>query len=221
MARIVDMVSKRAGPPRADGSGRTVSIVMIAEFRQVPPPLSPRPRAKVRSAPVPAAEAAVGVTPCPAMADRSVMRQGDHDVAGRADPAVRRELILKAAVRVFARPGFAATRVDDIAAEAGVAKGSVYLHSDSRDALPTAAFEEYRAPLTDGEPAGPHRPGRRTGAVGARHGRGRARTRPYPHRPVGRPTAGGRLRDGRLGRVPGVPRGRRRAARRRRGRGGL
>ncbi|MFD7127179.1 MULTISPECIES: TetR/AcrR family transcriptional regulator [Streptomyces] len=66
-------------------------------------------------------------------------------MARRADPAARRDLILKAAVRVFARQGFAATRVDDVAGEAGVAKGSVYLHFDSRDALLTAAFEEYRA----------------------------------------------------------------------------
>ncbi|MEI5035059.1 helix-turn-helix domain-containing protein [Streptomyces sp. S1A(2023)] len=66
-------------------------------------------------------------------------------MARRVDPAARRDLILKAAVRVFARQGFAATRVDDVAAEAGVAKGSVYLHFDSRDALLTAAFEEYRA----------------------------------------------------------------------------
>ncbi|MEU6955418.1 helix-turn-helix domain-containing protein [Streptomyces sp. NPDC045714] len=66
-------------------------------------------------------------------------------MARRADPAARRDLILKAAVRVFARQGFAATRVDDIAGEAGVAKGSVYLHFDSRDALLAAAFEEYRA----------------------------------------------------------------------------
>ncbi|MEU2068366.1 TetR/AcrR family transcriptional regulator [Streptomyces anulatus] len=66
-------------------------------------------------------------------------------MAGRVDPAARRDLILKAAVRVFARQGFAATRVDDVAGEAGVAKGSVYLHFDSRDALLTAAFEEYRA----------------------------------------------------------------------------
>ncbi|MFJ4703829.1 TetR/AcrR family transcriptional regulator [Streptomyces anulatus] len=66
-------------------------------------------------------------------------------MARRVDAAARRDLILKAAVRVFARQGFAATRVDDVAGEAGVAKGSVYLHFDSRDALLTAAFEEYRA----------------------------------------------------------------------------
>ncbi|MFJ5047457.1 TetR family transcriptional regulator [Streptomyces sp. NPDC088719] len=66
-------------------------------------------------------------------------------MAKRVDPAARRDMILKAAVRMFARQGFATTRVEDIAKEAGVAKGSVYLHFDSRDALLAAAFEEYRA----------------------------------------------------------------------------
>ncbi|MFJ9112009.1 TetR/AcrR family transcriptional regulator [Streptomyces sp. NPDC102283] len=66
-------------------------------------------------------------------------------MAKRVDPAARRDMILKAAVRMFARQGFAATRVEDIAEEAGVAKGSVYLHFDGRDALLTAAFEEYRS----------------------------------------------------------------------------
>ncbi|WP_411083072.1 TetR/AcrR family transcriptional regulator [Streptomyces sp. cmx-18-6] len=66
-------------------------------------------------------------------------------MAKKVDSAARRDMILKAAVRVFARQGFAATRVDDIAAEAGIAKGSVYLSFDSRDALLAAAFEAYAA----------------------------------------------------------------------------
>jgi AcrR family transcriptional regulator len=63
----------------------------------------------------------------------------------RVDRAARREEILAAAVRVFARKGFAATRIEDVAAEAGVGKGSVYLYFDSRDALLDAAL----ARLTD------------------------------------------------------------------------
>ncbi|NEB42765.1 TetR/AcrR family transcriptional regulator [Streptomyces sp. SID14515] len=66
-------------------------------------------------------------------------------MAKRVDSVARRDMILRAAVRVFARQGFAATRVDDVAGEAGVAKGSVYLYFDSRDALLVAAFEEYAA----------------------------------------------------------------------------
>lgn len=32
---------------------------------------------------------------------------------------------------------------DDVADEAGIAKGGLYRYSDSRDALPEAAFEQY------------------------------------------------------------------------------
>ncbi|MEE2040518.1 TetR/AcrR family transcriptional regulator [Nocardiopsis sp. CT-R113] len=58
----------------------------------------------------------------------------------RVDRSARREEILSAAVRVFARQGFAATRIEDVAAEAGIAKGSVYLSFSSRDDLLAAAF---------------------------------------------------------------------------------
>ncbi|QLY31004.1 TetR/AcrR family transcriptional regulator [Nocardia huaxiensis] len=61
----------------------------------------------------------------------------------RVDKTARRQEILAAAVRVFARKGFAASRIDDVATEAGIAKGSVYLYFDSRDALLAAAFEQY------------------------------------------------------------------------------
>ncbi|MFD3746858.1 TetR/AcrR family transcriptional regulator [Nocardia sp. NPDC058633] len=63
----------------------------------------------------------------------------------RVDVAARRSEILDAAVRVFARKGFAASRIEDVAAEAGVAKGSVYLAVSSREELLTAAFDQYRA----------------------------------------------------------------------------
>ncbi|NNH73862.1 TetR/AcrR family transcriptional regulator [Nocardia uniformis] len=63
----------------------------------------------------------------------------------RVDKIARRQEILDAAVRVFARKGFASSRIDDVAAEAGIAKGSVYLYFDSRDALLGAAFEQYSA----------------------------------------------------------------------------
>ncbi|MGY0498027.1 TetR/AcrR family transcriptional regulator [Nocardia sp. FBN12] len=63
----------------------------------------------------------------------------------RIDVSARRTEILDAAVRVFARKGFAASRIEDVAAEAGVAKGSVYLAVSSREELLTAAFDQYRA----------------------------------------------------------------------------
>lgn len=63
----------------------------------------------------------------------------------RVDRDARREVVLDAAVRVFARKGFAASRVEDVAAEAGIAKGSVYLSFASRDALLAAAFDSFAA----------------------------------------------------------------------------
>lgn len=46
---------------------------------------------------------------------------------------------------MFARKGFAASRIDDVAAEAGIAKGTIYLYFDSRDALLSGVFGSYMA----------------------------------------------------------------------------
>ena len=43
--------------------------------------------------------------------------------------------ILEAALASFAEKGFAATRMDDIAARAGISKGTIYLYFDSKDAV--------------------------------------------------------------------------------------
>ncbi|MFO7603470.1 MAG: TetR/AcrR family transcriptional regulator [Gammaproteobacteria bacterium] len=43
--------------------------------------------------------------------------------------------ILDAALALFTEKGFAASRIDDVAARAGVAKGTVYVYFDSKDAL--------------------------------------------------------------------------------------
>ena len=47
----------------------------------------------------------------------------------------RRAQILEAATVVFARLGFQQARMDDVAAEAGLSKGALYLYFDSRDAI--------------------------------------------------------------------------------------
>src|SRR5262249_30195989 len=52
--------------------------------------------------------------------------------------AVRRQAILDAALDVFAERGFEAARLEDVAARAGVAKGTLYLYFDDKEAL----FEE-------------------------------------------------------------------------------
>ena len=54
----------------------------------------------------------------------------------------KRRLILDAAVRVFARKGFHACRVGDIAEEAGVAHGLLYHYFASKDEVLDAAFRE-------------------------------------------------------------------------------
>jgi TetR/AcrR family transcriptional regulator, fatty acid metabolism regulator protein len=54
----------------------------------------------------------------------------------------KRRLILDAAVRVFARQGYEASPVGDIATEAGVAYGLVYHYFGSKDAVLEAVFRE-------------------------------------------------------------------------------
>ncbi|MFL6033552.1 MAG: TetR/AcrR family transcriptional regulator [Gaiellaceae bacterium] len=54
----------------------------------------------------------------------------------------RRRQILDAAVRAFAKKGYHACRVSDIAEEAGVAYGLVYHYFDSTDAVLEAVFRE-------------------------------------------------------------------------------
>jgi TetR/AcrR family transcriptional regulator, fatty acid metabolism regulator protein len=54
----------------------------------------------------------------------------------------KRERILRAAVKVFAKHGFYDTRVSAVAKEAGVADGTIYLYFESKDALLLSLFED-------------------------------------------------------------------------------
>jgi len=58
----------------------------------------------------------------------------------KAPPVDKRRAILDGAVRVFARQGYHATRVADIADEAGVAYGLVYHYFRSKEAVMTELF---------------------------------------------------------------------------------
>jgi AcrR family transcriptional regulator len=80
---------------------------------------SASPRARDRGAP-------------PARAARKPAR------ARKVEPEARRQAILDAALSVFAERGFEAARLDDVAARAGVAKGTLYLYFRDKEAL----FEE-------------------------------------------------------------------------------
>src|SRR5450756_1941951 len=52
--------------------------------------------------------------------------------------AERRAAIIEAALDEFVARGFTATRIDDIASRAGVAKGTIYLHFKDKESM----FEE-------------------------------------------------------------------------------
>ena len=59
----------------------------------------------------------------------------------------KRERILRAAVKVFAKNGFYATRVSEVAKAAGVADGTIYLYFKSKDELLVSLFEDRVAKL--------------------------------------------------------------------------
>ena len=61
--------------------------------------------------------------------------------ASADDRAAKRERILEAAERVFAQRGFYTAKVADIAREAGVADGTIYLYFKSKDDLLISLFE--------------------------------------------------------------------------------
>jgi TetR/AcrR family fatty acid metabolism transcriptional regulator len=63
-------------------------------------------------------------------------------MGSKATAVDKRRQILDAAVRVFARQGFHATRVSDIADEAGVAYGLVYHYFRSKDEVLNELFVE-------------------------------------------------------------------------------
>jgi len=61
--------------------------------------------------------------------------------------AERREAILAAALEEFAASGFAATRLDDVARRAGVAKGTIYLYFRDKESLFQELVRSMLSPL--------------------------------------------------------------------------
>lgn len=59
----------------------------------------------------------------------------------------RPDEILDAALAVFTSKGFEAARMDEIAVEAGISKGAVYLYFDSKEALLKGLIEREVAPV--------------------------------------------------------------------------
>ncbi|MDE1163089.1 MAG: TetR/AcrR family transcriptional regulator [Acidobacteriaceae bacterium] len=61
----------------------------------------------------------------------------------------RRAEILDAALKLFGKKGFAQTRMEDIAEQAGLAKGTLYLYFSSKDAMYEAAVQRAIAQQTE------------------------------------------------------------------------
>ncbi len=72
---------------------------------------------------------------------KQIIRSNTSVVAVRAVVADKREAILRAAVKVFARKGFFNSKVADIAREAGIADGTVYLYFKSKDEILHSVFD--------------------------------------------------------------------------------
>jgi len=106
---------------------------MATQRRQVPaaePELSPEALASAAAYEAGLADAGLGDE---ALAGFGLLPDDVATPDGAEKSKVRR--ILDAAASVFARRGFNEARMDDVAEEAGVSKGGLYLHFPSKDAL--------------------------------------------------------------------------------------
>ena len=63
----------------------------------------------------------------------------------RAAVSDKREAILRAAIKVFARKGYFNSKVADVAGEAGIADGTVYLYFKSKDEILHSIFDRAMA----------------------------------------------------------------------------
>jgi len=79
--------------------------------------------------------------------------------------AERRAAIVTAAMEEFVARGFAATRLDDIAERAGVAKGTIYLHFKDKESMFEELIRTALVPLIDWMAAPPAIAGRVRDAV--------------------------------------------------------
>lgn len=71
----------------------------------------------------------------------SMARQIRSNGSVRAAVADKREAILRAAIKVFARNGYFNSKVSDIAGEAGIADGTVYLYFKSKEEVLHSIFD--------------------------------------------------------------------------------
>lgn len=76
-------------------------------------------------------------------------KNGKVGPAARAVVVDKREAILRAAIKVFARNGYFNSKVSDIAGEAGIADGTVYLYFKSKDEILHSIFDRAMAEFID------------------------------------------------------------------------
>ena len=80
------------------------------------------------------------------------MSRNSKTSTSRAAVADKREAILRAGIRVFANKGFFNSKVADIAGEAGIADGTVYLYFKSKDDILHSIFDRAMADfITEGK----------------------------------------------------------------------
>ncbi|MFN0140110.1 MAG: TetR/AcrR family transcriptional regulator [Pyrinomonadaceae bacterium] len=72
-------------------------------------------------------------------------RQGKNGTATKSVVTDKREAILNAATKVFASKGYFNAKVADVAAEAGIADGTVYLYFKSKDEILHSIFDRAMA----------------------------------------------------------------------------
>lgn len=93
------------------------------------------------------------------MTDGSLIWQTEKDCKMPADqPEQKRQRrkdarpseILEAGLALFAERGFAATRLEDVAKRAGIAKGTVYLYFSSKESLFEAALKDRMVSTMEG-----------------------------------------------------------------------
>jgi TetR/AcrR family transcriptional regulator, fatty acid metabolism regulator protein len=69
-------------------------------------------------------------------------KMNDYSFMPRTRTDDKRQRILDAAVRVFARKGYFASRVSDVAKAAGIADGTIYLYFRNKDDVLVSLFDE-------------------------------------------------------------------------------
>jgi AcrR family transcriptional regulator len=89
-----------------------------------------------------------GEKPAPKQAAAAISPAAKPPSSRALRAAERRQAIIAAALDEFIARGFAATRLDDVAKRAGVAKGTIYLHFTDKEALFQELVRTALVPLT-------------------------------------------------------------------------